>query len=296
MLLQERMKAYHFSPSERIVIDYILDKQELIRDYSTKMIADETYTSPSLLIRISKKLDYSGWSELKRAFLNEVQYLNNHFKTIDPNYPFTDNDNITTIAAKIGQLQIESIEDTLSLIHHDALQKAIQIMRESDEIRLFSINNLNYIGEEFVYKLNRINMRASIFPNSDNMLQHAAMTTSNQCAVCISYSGETPNLLKTVALAKDNGVPIIAITSIGNNSLSRLSDVVLHVSTREKTYSKISAFSSLQSMHTILDILFSCLFSLNYNENLEYKLAIASKVENNRIIDNSILEEETSDL
>ena len=54
MLLQERMKIYPFSNSERIIIHYILEKKELIEDYSTKMIADETYTSPSTLIRISK--------------------------------------------------------------------------------------------------------------------------------------------------------------------------------------------------------------------------------------------------
>lgn len=54
MLLQEQMKTYPFSNSERIIVDYILQKQDEIKDYSTKMIADETYTSPSTLIRISK--------------------------------------------------------------------------------------------------------------------------------------------------------------------------------------------------------------------------------------------------
>ena len=45
MLLQEKMKNTKFSPSEEIVIDFILTKQERIKDYSTTMIAGETYTS-----------------------------------------------------------------------------------------------------------------------------------------------------------------------------------------------------------------------------------------------------------
>lgn len=52
--ITRKMKNTKFSPSEEIVIDFILTKQERIKDYSTTMIAGETYTSPSLLVRISK--------------------------------------------------------------------------------------------------------------------------------------------------------------------------------------------------------------------------------------------------
>ena len=36
---------------------------------------------------------------------------------------------------------------------------------------------------------------------------------SDECAICLSYSGETPTLLKTANFLKENKVPIIAITS-----------------------------------------------------------------------------------
>ncbi len=41
MLLQEQMKQDIFSYNERIIVDFILEKQEKIKDYSTKMIGDE---------------------------------------------------------------------------------------------------------------------------------------------------------------------------------------------------------------------------------------------------------------
>ena len=150
MLLQEQMKTYPFSNSERIIVDYILQKQDEIKDYSTKMIADETYTSPSTLIRISKKLGFQGWNEFKETFLHEINYLNSHFQDVDANLPFTNQDTIMTIASKIVNLHIESAKDTLSLVQHDSLQKAVQILRRSQEVRVFAISNLNYIAEEFV--------------------------------------------------------------------------------------------------------------------------------------------------
>ena len=291
MLLQEQMKQDIFSYNERIIIDFILEKQEKIKDYSTKMIGDETYTAPSTIIRIAHKLGFQGWSDLKEAYLDEVIYLNNHFQEIDPNYPFTNQDTMMQIAHKITQLHIESAKDTASLIHHDTLQKAIQILRKANVVKVFAIANLNFIGEEFVFKLNRIHKKAYIEPVQDNQFQDAIMTTSDECAICLSYSGETPTLLKTANFLKENKVPIIAITSFGKNSLSDLATVSLNVSTREKSFSKIAGFTSLESMNIVLNILYSCLFSLNYQTNLDYKINVAKRVELNREIDNEIIEE-----
>ena len=103
MLLQEQMKQNVFSYNERTIINFILEKQEKIKDYSTKMIGDETYTAPSTVIRIAHKLGYKGRSDFKEAFLDEVIYLNNHFQEINPNYPFTNQDTIMQIAHKIIQ-------------------------------------------------------------------------------------------------------------------------------------------------------------------------------------------------
>ena len=285
MLLQEQMKQDIFSYNEKTIINFILEKQEQIKDYSTKMIGDETYTAPSTIIRIAHKLGFQGWSDFKEAFLDEVIYLNNHFQEIDPNFPFTNQDTMMQIAHKITQLHIESAKDTESLIQHDTLQKALRIMAKADVIKVFAVANLNFIGEEFVFKLNRIHKRAYIEPVQDNQFQDAIMTTSNECAICLSYSGETPTLLK------ENNVPIIAITSLGKNRLSDLADVSLNISTREKSFSKIAGFTSLESMNIVLNILYSCLFSLNYQANLDYKIEVARRVETNRKIDNEIIEE-----
>lgn len=291
MLLKERMINYPFSHSERIIVDYLLDKQDEIKEYSTKMIADETYTSPSTLIRISKKLGFNGWNDFKIAYLTEIEYLNKHFQNIDPNFPFTNQDTIMNIASKIANLHAESAKDTLSLMKHDSLQKAVQILRRSKEVRVFAISNLNYTGEEFVFKLNRIQKKASISLVQDLMFHDAAMMESTECAICISYSGETPHILQVVTTLKENNVPIIAITSVGDNHLSEISDVTLHISTREKSFSKIGGFVSLESISIILNTLYSCLFSLNYQANLNYKLKMSNRIEITRSIDNEIIAE-----
>lgn len=152
MLLREKMENEHFSNSERIVVDYILDKEMLIKNMTIKDIADATYTIPSTLIRIAKKLNYNGWNDLKIDYLNECEYLNKHFCNIDANIPFKNNDTIMSIAT----LKKESIEDTLSLITHDYLQLALNIIIKTSSIYLFAFGNNLLITQEFKYNMSRI--------------------------------------------------------------------------------------------------------------------------------------------
>ena len=290
MLLQEKMRATDFSPGERLVVDFILEKQDLIHDYTTTMIAGETYTSPSILVRISKKLGFNGYNELKKAFLEEVEYLKHHFQGADANRPFAADDPVMKIAAAIANLKQESLADTLSLMRSDSLQKAVRLMQEKSTVKVFAVSNLTFLAEEFVHKLRHIGKRAETYSISNTMIQEAKVAAGGDCAVCISYSGETPELIYVTRLLKANHVPVVAISSVGENSLTRLADVTLRTTTREKSYSKVGAFTSLESVSLILDILYSCLFQTDYDRHYAYKVNL-SKATEFREIDNAIIRE-----
>lgn len=291
MLLKDRMEKYPFSHTERIIVDFILEKKEEIKNYSSNQIAKETFTNPSLLVRIANKLDYKGWIEFKDAYLKEVEYLNNHFTHINANNPFSDNDTIMSIAGKIANLHLESINDTLSLIEHDSLDHALQIIRKSSRIQLFAVSNMNYLAMNFVFKLQRIGINAICDPIAENMYQNAHMMNQNECAILLSYSGQTLAMLSVANRLKTKGVPFISITSIGNNDLSKLSNVVLNISTREKSYSKIGPFSSEASFSLVLDCLYSCIFASNFDKYWNFKIDTAKAIETGRIIDNPIIKE-----
>ena len=58
---------------------------------------------------------------------------------IDANQPFLKTDSIMNIANKITQLKTESLNDTLSLIHHDTLQKAVRALQKSNTVKVFGV-------------------------------------------------------------------------------------------------------------------------------------------------------------
>ena len=278
MLLIHKIENTHFSPSEAEIINYILDKGMEIKNMSTSFIANATYTSPPLLIRIAKKLGFSGWNEFKEEYIKELEYL---YKTseIDASIPFVVSDDFTTISHNIAQLEIETIQDTIHLLDHDSLFKAMSFLRKCDVVDVYGISNNLILAQEFAEKMFYIHKNAYVCHlNGDNKLQ-AIMSDDKHCAILISYSGQTASILEVVKILKKKNTPTIAITSIGDNDLSKQADVVLRISSREMLHTKIGNFASSQSVKLILDILYGCIFSFDYQKNLDEKISFAKEAD-----------------
>ena len=107
-----------------------------------------------------------------------------------------------TIANKITKLKTESLEDTLSLINHDDLRKAINLIEKCEVIKIFAISNLCFLAEEACFKFRHIGKKCETYSYSNMMYQEAIMSDSQTCAICISYSGVSNELIETAKLLK----------------------------------------------------------------------------------------------
>jgi len=276
-MLIHKIEKTHFSESESIIIDYLLKKGEEIKDMTISQISQQTYTSPSLLIRISKKLGYNGFNEFKAAYIKELEYMYAK-REIDASIPFTINDNMMTIAHNIIQLEKETLDDTLSLLNHDDLQKALQLLRICDEIDIYGVSSNVYLAETFKQNMNRIQKRVNLCYTTGSTQVQAIMSTPKKCAILISYSGRTPFIIDVAKKLREKKTPIIALTNIAENELSSLADITLRISSRELINTKIGDFASTQSVKSLLDILYSCLFSLDYKKNLDYRIQVGKEI------------------
>lgn len=289
MLLTEKMREDIFSQSERDIINYLFKQREHIKDKTVKQISEETYTHPSTLIRIAKKLGYNGWLELKEHFLDEIDYLNRHFTSIDANYPFNERDSLMTVANKMALLNQTTISDTLSLLNLDDLEKATSLIEKVQHIKVFSIYHNLMLCHDFKSKMDRIGKHVSLCMVDPHF--EAANSTSETCAIVISYSGESKEVIDILPFLQKKKVPIIAITSMGENTITKYAHCVLRMTTRERLYSKIGNFSSNDSICFLLDVLYACVFSKDYQNNLDYKIRL-SKYVDHRTSSNKVMQED----
>ena len=286
MLLVDMLtKKDNFSKSEEIIADYILNLGENIKEYSARNIAKETYTSPATVLNLCKKVGQSGYQNFKNAYLEEIEYLNRQFGVINPNVPFDKGDTIYKVANKIGILYKETIDDTLSLLHHDLFQKAVQILIYSENIHIYSKGTALNIAESFKEKMMKIGKNVYIVSNSNYQRYDVFCVKKQDCVIFISYSGETKSIIQMARTCVQRQIPFITMTSYGENTLSHMGNAKLYISTRENLRNNIANFNSNLS----IDILYSAYFSINYKENFEYKMAVTKKLEHNRYSTNPIL-------
>ncbi|TCI26274.1 MurR/RpiR family transcriptional regulator [Exiguobacterium sp. SH5S4] len=280
MLLTEKLKQDLFSPSERGVIDYLFEQREHISSQTMKQIAEATYTHPSILSRIAEKLEFSGWVDLKTVFLEEIDYLNRHFSTIDANYPFVAEDGLMTVANKVAALKQMTIEDTLSLLDHEAFEQAVTMLHEARHIKVFSIIHNLLLCHDFKSKMNRIGKQVTLCEVDAEF--EAANSDEGTCALLISYTGESDYTVGLIPYLKSRRVPVLALTSLGENAISNQADCTLRLTTRERLYSKIGSFTSNDSIHCLLDLLYAGIFSKDYDENLAYKIQISKRFDHRK--------------
>ncbi len=292
MLIKEKLKHSKFSDSQRIVVDYMLKAGPKIRNKTVRQIAKETYTSSATLIRIAHKLDFTGWEELKRAFIEEQDYLSSHFQNVNANVPFEKDDSSMTIANRIAVLEKEAIDDTLALIDWGAIEQAAAIVDDCPVVNIVAMNNTIAQAEEFMYKMGRIQKRVIVQPPSGEGLYNGTILDPASCMIVISYTGETSNFIRWIRFAKESHVPVIAITSLGDNTISKLADLTLRICTREKLYSKISWYTSEASISYLLNVLYSLVFARHYDQNFAAKVERSKKIEKGRKSSISIINEE----
>ena len=99
-----------------------------------------------------------------------------------------------SIAGKIATLKKESIEDTLSLITHDDLQKSyFKIIKKRSllVIHLFAVSNNLLITQEFKHNMARIRKDVRIHGLQNEVIFDATLAIPDSCALNCSYSGET---------------------------------------------------------------------------------------------------------
>lgn len=278
-MLIHKIEKTHFSPSESIIIDYILKKGKDIKNMTIAQIANETYTSSPLFIRIAKKLGFDGWNEFKDAYLKELDYLYLN-QEVDANIPFVVNDDIMNIAYNLCVLERETIQDTYSLISHDDLQKAIRLLRNCKYIDVYSRSVHMHIVRSFQERMYILHRHVQLCSLSDELDSTYLMSDQNHCAIIISYSGHAPHIKHLIETLRKKQTSIIAITNLEDNELSLLADVTLRMSSRELIYTKIADFASSLSLKYILDILYSCIFSIHYQQNLDNCIQIAKELDN----------------
>lgn len=266
-----------FSESEKEIAKYILNHGETVLSMSVKELAKHTYTSPATIVRLCKKIGLEGYNDFKIKYSAELQYDLQHTDRIDVNFPFQKDDSHPLICHKLASLSQEVIADTVKLIDFNQLHQIVDLIYHYPTIDIYGSGNSLLAAMSFQHKMMRISRDVNLRVLHGEQIFMSYNTNPDRIGMIISYSGETNEVIQIAQTLKEKKTPLIVLTSIGDNRLSHYADYILNIGSREKIFTKIAPFASQISMEYLLNVIFSCLFQKDYEQNIQNKVGYDKK-------------------
>jgi len=267
ILIKIRGMKDSLTPVERRVAECILDNLEEIPHLSIKNLAQLSKTSDASVLRFCKTMGYSGY----RSFIVSISASLGSMDD-DRDHPYTDiqpGDDLQVIVSNVARNNIKSIEDTLSVLDRQEVDRAVRVLRSCNRIVFFGIGASGLVCQDAEQKFSRINKLCHSYTDGHSQLTAATLLGKGDVAIFISNSGDTIEILDALEIARKNGATTLAVTKYNKSSLAERSDIILSISTPEISI-RSGAMGSRIAMLTVVDILFAGVASAEYHNVKKY--------------------------
>ena len=232
--------------SEQKVFTYIYANQQKVIKMKINDLAKETFTSKTVIINLYQKLGFEGFSDLK-YYLKSSNSADADIKVLED--------------LQYGLKQ--NIEKTFVVIEADLYKKISREVIEAKTVYVFARGTSKAAGYYLNHLLLTLGVKC-IFVKDYNLLTLVGNTLeSDELVILISLSGNTEKILEVANIAKVKGSRTIAITSFGNNELSKISDYTLHCVSND-TETKFNDSISRIGMFIVIEMLVNSIKEFSY--------------------------------
>ena len=266
------------SKNERILADYILKHPEDVLKMSSKDLGKECFVSTATVYRLCDKLGLSGFSDLKIKITSSLDDYRKSNEDFNFDFPVNQFQTHYEIIQKIKEDYEQTLNLTANLFSLDQLRLIASAMEKAQIIDVYtSAGNINF-ALNFQFQMQEIGIQVNVPVDEYQQRLIAASSNENHLAIIITFGGRgilsdiLPRILHKVK------TPIVLISSYDYTFKDFDPDYQLYISSYDNHYKKISSFSTRLSILYILDVLYTCYFKLDYQENIEKKLAYYNNI------------------
>ncbi|MED1780629.1 MurR/RpiR family transcriptional regulator [Brevibacillus fortis] len=243
-------------PSERKVADFILDHPEDVVKLSVQKLAEYSGVSEATIIRLARSLNMKGYQELKLRIAGDLtkQTAMGSYQEIMME------GSVESIMQAVSWNNIQSIQDTLSVLSNEEVKKAVDVLSVARKIDVYGVGASAVIADDIRQKFSRINLWCEAYSDFHAQLTSAVTLTEKDVVIGISYSGQTEDIIQSLTEAKQQGATIITLTKFGPSPVAELANIRLFTSSVEKSI-RSGAMASRIAQLNVIDILFITMIS-----------------------------------
>lgn len=273
MIIDKMSSQKIFSTSEKEIINYIIANGDKFITMTIDKLAKATYTSNGTVIRLCRKLGFSGYREFRVQFIKELESKKYIKETVDFNLPFYKLQTTNEVVQNITSLYKESLDLCVSHLDNFKLDKAITFILQSTNFFVYASGDAMITAKLFINKLRKISLYPILSTENNEDYAMCGFSDGSECALFISYSGNEQKYGIIAEKLKQNNTKIIAITSNENSSIAKYSDVCISIEDKEKK-EIISNFYSQFAFEYILNLIYSLIYAKDYDKNYQIKTSM----------------------
>lgn len=258
------MKDYlpHATQAEDQVLRTMMRNPREVLSMQASDLAKIGYCSSSTVVRLCRKLGFQGLKELKLALSEELGYAARISTS-----SFDESLSLKEMAGLQLERYRSALSQTYSLLDFDEIEKIASVITKSPVIHLYGIGASYLVAQDFQMKLIRVKKICCLDKDLHLQLVDAGNVTAGDVCMIISYSGQTREMIRAAEAIKKNGGILITLTKYSDNRLASLADYRLYVPSTEDELRLFAGSSRLCQM-SVIDILFSWIMSMNYEEDM----------------------------
>ncbi|TKI06127.1 SIS domain-containing protein [Martelella alba] len=245
-----KMSLSLLNTTERGIAEWLITKGNVGRETSIRYVALSLNVSEPLIVKVAKKLGYTGFRELRQALWSYFLSL-----PFDKEQEIAEHDSIETVMDKIFNNAIHSLKEARSIADPAVINQASRWIYSARQVLIFGIGGSAAVGMDFEQKLLQIGIQGHTYNDYHLMLMAACQVSDQDVIIVISQSGDTPELLQGVEVAKNRGAKIICITNDNVSPLSQKADLSIFSPTRSGTLLEQNAVARIIQLN-LLDTLF----------------------------------------
>lgn len=253
-----RMRLPSLTPLELRVVETVFGQGQFTESTALRQIADDAGVSEALVVKIAKKLGFTGFRDFRSAV---AEYIRS--PTAEMHEELSVDDSAEAILHKVFRTSIQALEETLAIIDVPAFERAADIVKSARNRDFYGVGGSAQIARDVSHKFLRIGIRSSVHDDSHMMLMSAALLGPEDVAIGFSHSGRTTAVIEAIQLARKNGARTIVVTNYNSSPLAEIADIVLCSTAQGSPLMGENAAARIAQLN-ILDALFVAVAQRDY--------------------------------
>jgi RpiR family carbohydrate utilization transcriptional regulator len=224
LLAVMRERSASLSQAQRQVAVAMLHDPEFALHANVDALARRAEVSPPTVTRFCRALGYSGLREFK---LRLAQTLALGKSTL--HRAVKGDDDMQAVAHKVLHDAVSALANLERHVVPEHLERAATRIARAHRIDCYGVGNVSMsMASGAQARFARLGMNAGAYCDAHLQLISAATMTRRDVVLAISYVGRMRSLLQAIAVAREHGAMVVAITQ-PRTPLAAMADVVLPV-------------------------------------------------------------------